>query len=70
MLSVPSSVCTPEPLVTSSVVLHRPVYCVSLIMTSVLFCPSAIYNYDPSGEQELRLQVGDTVHILEKLEGE
>lgn len=36
----------------------------------VLSCPSAIYNYDPSGEQELRLQVGDTVHILEKLEGE
>uniref|UniRef100_A0A3Q3EY62 Dedicator of cytokinesis 5 n=1 Tax=Labrus bergylta TaxID=56723 RepID=A0A3Q3EY62_9LABR len=33
------------------------------------FCPSAIYNYDPSGEQELCLQVGDTVHILEKLEG-
>ncbi|XP_023199107.1 dedicator of cytokinesis protein 5 [Xiphophorus maculatus] len=29
----------------------------------------AIYNYDPRGEQELRLQVGDTVHILEKLEG-
>ncbi|KAM4577944.1 dedicator of cytokinesis protein 5 [Fundulus diaphanus] len=29
----------------------------------------AIYNYDPKGEQELRLQVGDTVHILEKLEG-
>uniref|UniRef100_A0A3P8SEF6 Dedicator of cytokinesis 5 n=1 Tax=Amphiprion percula TaxID=161767 RepID=A0A3P8SEF6_AMPPE len=34
-----------------------------------LLCPSAIYNYDPSGEQELCLQVGDTVHILEKLEG-
>uniref|UniRef100_A0A673C9Z7 Dedicator of cytokinesis 5 n=1 Tax=Sphaeramia orbicularis TaxID=375764 RepID=A0A673C9Z7_9TELE len=33
-----------------------------------LLCPSAIYNYDPSGEQELCLQVGDTVHILEKLE--
>ncbi|PWA18346.1 hypothetical protein CCH79_00009801 [Gambusia affinis] len=30
---------------------------------------AAIYNYDPRGEQELRLQVGDTVHILEKLEG-
>ncbi|XP_071338354.1 dedicator of cytokinesis protein 5 isoform X2 [Trachinotus anak] len=29
----------------------------------------AIYNYDPSGEQELCLQVGDTVHILEKFEG-
>ncbi|TKS79108.1 Dedicator of cytokinesis protein 5 [Collichthys lucidus] len=28
-----------------------------------------IYNYDPSGEPELCLQVGDTVHILEKLEG-
>uniref|UniRef100_A0AAQ4QLF9 Dedicator of cytokinesis 5 n=1 Tax=Gasterosteus aculeatus aculeatus TaxID=481459 RepID=A0AAQ4QLF9_GASAC len=30
---------------------------------------NAIYNYEPSGEQELCLQVGDTVHILEKLEG-
>ncbi|XP_041854443.1 dedicator of cytokinesis protein 5 isoform X2 [Melanotaenia boesemani] len=29
----------------------------------------AIYNYDPCGEQELCLQVGDTVHILEKFEG-
>ncbi|XP_037536633.1 dedicator of cytokinesis protein 5 [Nematolebias whitei] len=29
----------------------------------------AIYNYDPRGVQELCLQVGDTVHILEKLEG-
>uniref|UniRef100_H3D1P3 Dedicator of cytokinesis 5 n=1 Tax=Tetraodon nigroviridis TaxID=99883 RepID=H3D1P3_TETNG len=29
----------------------------------------AIYNYHPRGEQELRLQVGDAVHILEKLEG-
>uniref|UniRef100_A0AAX7UM71 Dedicator of cytokinesis 5 n=1 Tax=Astatotilapia calliptera TaxID=8154 RepID=A0AAX7UM71_ASTCA len=28
-----------------------------------------IYNYDASGEQELCLQVGDTVHILEKFEG-
>uniref|UniRef100_A0A7N8YHP3 Dedicator of cytokinesis 5 n=1 Tax=Mastacembelus armatus TaxID=205130 RepID=A0A7N8YHP3_9TELE len=35
----------------------------------LLLCPSAIYNYDPSGEQELCLQVGDTVHILEKFEG-
>uniref|UniRef100_A0A672HBG8 Dedicator of cytokinesis 5 n=1 Tax=Salarias fasciatus TaxID=181472 RepID=A0A672HBG8_SALFA len=34
-----------------------------------LFRSPAIYNYDPSGEQELCLQVGDTVHILEKLEG-
>lgn len=32
--------------------------------------PSVIYNYEPGGEQELCLQVGDTVHILEKLEGE
>uniref|UniRef100_A0A3Q2E7W2 Dedicator of cytokinesis 5 n=1 Tax=Cyprinodon variegatus TaxID=28743 RepID=A0A3Q2E7W2_CYPVA len=30
---------------------------------------NSIYNYDPRGEQELRLQVGDTVHILEKFEG-
>ncbi|TNM89956.1 hypothetical protein fugu_004190 [Takifugu bimaculatus] len=29
----------------------------------------AIYNYNPRGDQELRLQVGDAVHILEKLEG-
>uniref|UniRef100_A0A3B5MA08 Dedicator of cytokinesis 5 n=1 Tax=Xiphophorus couchianus TaxID=32473 RepID=A0A3B5MA08_9TELE len=35
----------------------------------LFFSPLAIYNYDPRGEQELRLQVGDTVHILEKLEG-
>uniref|UniRef100_A0A4W6F540 Dedicator of cytokinesis 5 n=1 Tax=Lates calcarifer TaxID=8187 RepID=A0A4W6F540_LATCA len=34
-----------------------------------LLCPSAIYNYDPSSKQELCLQVGDSVHILEKLEG-
>uniref|UniRef100_A0A3B5MGZ7 Dedicator of cytokinesis 5 n=1 Tax=Xiphophorus couchianus TaxID=32473 RepID=A0A3B5MGZ7_9TELE len=34
----------------------------------LFFSPLAIYNYDPRGEQELRLQVGDTVHILEKLE--
>uniref|UniRef100_H2MHI8 Dedicator of cytokinesis 5 n=1 Tax=Oryzias latipes TaxID=8090 RepID=H2MHI8_ORYLA len=30
----------------------------------------AIYNYDSNGEQELCLQVGDPVHILEKFEGE
>ncbi|XP_068594591.1 dedicator of cytokinesis protein 5 [Brachionichthys hirsutus] len=29
----------------------------------------AICNYDVIGEQQLHLQVGDTVHILEKLEG-
>ncbi|KAI4876095.1 hypothetical protein NFI96_024678, partial [Prochilodus magdalenae] len=28
-----------------------------------------IYNYDAKGEQELCLQVGDTVHILEMFEG-
>uniref|UniRef100_A0A3B4BMB5 Uncharacterized protein n=1 Tax=Periophthalmus magnuspinnatus TaxID=409849 RepID=A0A3B4BMB5_9GOBI len=28
-----------------------------------------IYNYDPRGDHELCLQVGDAVHILEKLEG-
>lgn len=33
------------------------------------FFLSAIYNYNPRGDQELRLQVGDAVHILEKLEG-
>uniref|UniRef100_A0A667Y3U3 Dedicator of cytokinesis 5 n=1 Tax=Myripristis murdjan TaxID=586833 RepID=A0A667Y3U3_9TELE len=35
----------------------------------VPLCPSAIYNYDPRGEPELCLQVGDTVHILETFEG-
>ncbi|XP_038868860.1 dedicator of cytokinesis protein 5-like [Salvelinus namaycush] len=30
---------------------------------------SPIYNYDSRGEQELSLQVGDTVHILETFEG-
>uniref|UniRef100_A0A6Q2YR91 Dedicator of cytokinesis 5 n=1 Tax=Esox lucius TaxID=8010 RepID=A0A6Q2YR91_ESOLU len=36
------------------------------------FCIShlAIYNYDSRGEQELSLQVGDTVHILETFEGD
>uniref|UniRef100_A0A3P8YT58 Dedicator of cytokinesis 5 n=1 Tax=Esox lucius TaxID=8010 RepID=A0A3P8YT58_ESOLU len=29
-----------------------------------------IYNYDSRGEQELSLQVGDTVHILETFEGD
>uniref|UniRef100_A0A3P9HZU8 Dedicator of cytokinesis 5 n=1 Tax=Oryzias latipes TaxID=8090 RepID=A0A3P9HZU8_ORYLA len=33
------------------------------------FVLSAIYNYDSNGEQELCLQVGDPVHILEKFEG-
>uniref|UniRef100_A0A8C2ZUK3 Dedicator of cytokinesis 5 n=1 Tax=Cyclopterus lumpus TaxID=8103 RepID=A0A8C2ZUK3_CYCLU len=37
--------------------------------TLILLCFPAVYNYEPSGEQELCLQVGDTVHILEKLEG-
>lgn len=30
----------------------------------------AIYNYDARGEEELSLQIGDTVHILETYEGE
>ncbi|KAK5618409.1 Dedicator of cytokinesis protein 1 [Crenichthys baileyi] len=29
----------------------------------------AIYNYDTRGEEELSLQIGDTVHILETYEG-
>uniref|UniRef100_A0A3B4EZ79 Dedicator of cytokinesis 1 n=1 Tax=Pundamilia nyererei TaxID=303518 RepID=A0A3B4EZ79_9CICH len=29
-----------------------------------------IYNYDARGEEELSLQIGDTVHILETYEGE
>lgn len=37
----------------------------------VLSCLSpAIYNYDARGEEELSLQIGDTVHILETYEGE
>ena len=31
---------------------------------------TAIYNYDARGEEELSLQIGDTVHILETYEGE
>uniref|UniRef100_A0A665WMD0 Dedicator of cytokinesis 1 n=1 Tax=Echeneis naucrates TaxID=173247 RepID=A0A665WMD0_ECHNA len=31
---------------------------------------AAIYNYDARGEEELSLQIGDTVHILETYEGE
>lgn len=34
------------------------------------FCLLAIYNYDARGEEELSLQIGDTVHILETYEGE
>uniref|UniRef100_A0A8C6PYL8 Dedicator of cytokinesis 1 n=1 Tax=Nothobranchius furzeri TaxID=105023 RepID=A0A8C6PYL8_NOTFU len=30
---------------------------------------SAIYNYDARGDEELSLQIGDTVHILETYEG-
>uniref|UniRef100_A0A4W5RS31 Dedicator of cytokinesis 5 n=1 Tax=Hucho hucho TaxID=62062 RepID=A0A4W5RS31_9TELE len=42
-------------------------YCLSFLpRLSIL---SAIYNYDSRGEQELSLQVGDTVHILETFEG-
>uniref|UniRef100_A0A4W6FDZ9 Dedicator of cytokinesis 1 n=1 Tax=Lates calcarifer TaxID=8187 RepID=A0A4W6FDZ9_LATCA len=31
---------------------------------------NSIYNYDARGEEELSLQIGDTVHILETYEGE
>lgn len=34
------------------------------------FCLLAIYNYDARSEEELSLQIGDTVHILETYEGE
>jgi len=30
----------------------------------------AIYNYDARSDEELSLQIGDTVHILETYEGE
>ena len=41
----------------------------SLILSSIIFF-TAIYNYDARGEEELSLQIGDTVHILETYEGE
>lgn len=31
---------------------------------------TAFYNYDARGADELSLQIGDTVHILETYEGE
>lgn len=38
---------------------------------SSLCCVStAIYNYDARSDDELSLQIGDTVHILETYEGE
>lgn len=40
-----------------------------LILPPLVSFP-AIYNYDARGEEELSLQIGDTVHILEKYEGE
>lgn len=47
----------------------HPELCRNDTQKSVFFVFSAIYNYNPRGEQELHLQVGDAVHILEKLEG-
>lgn len=43
--------------------------CAETIPTICVLVSPAIYNYTPRGDQELRLQVGDAVHILEKLEG-
>uniref|UniRef100_A0A671YRE7 Dedicator of cytokinesis 1 n=1 Tax=Sparus aurata TaxID=8175 RepID=A0A671YRE7_SPAAU len=41
----------------------------SFLYSLPLFHPSlAIYNYDARGEEELSLQIGDTVHILETYE--
>uniref|UniRef100_A0A8C6PUV3 Dedicator of cytokinesis 1 n=1 Tax=Nothobranchius furzeri TaxID=105023 RepID=A0A8C6PUV3_NOTFU len=37
---------------------------------SVYYSLTAIYNYDARGDEELSLQIGDTVHILETYEGE
>lgn len=42
----------------------------SYIVLSHLFFFPAIYNYDARGEEELSLQIGDTVHILETYERE
>lgn len=44
-------------------------YCV-IFSFLPLFFSLAIYNYDARGEEELSLQIGDTVHILETYEGE
>ncbi|XP_014385634.1 PREDICTED: dedicator of cytokinesis protein 1 [Myotis brandtii] len=38
-------------------------------LTSPLFSSTAFYNYDARGVDELSLQIGDTVHILETYEG-
>lgn len=45
-----------------------PAISLPLIMSSHL--SPAIYNYDARGEEELSLQIGDTVHILETHGGE
>lgn len=46
--------------------------CCNISSSYIVFSrPSpAIYNYDARGEEELSLQIGDTVHILETYEGE
>uniref|UniRef100_A0A8D2N0H5 Dedicator of cytokinesis 1 n=1 Tax=Zonotrichia albicollis TaxID=44394 RepID=A0A8D2N0H5_ZONAL len=38
------------------------------VVTQCSLCP-ALYNYDARGPDELSLQIGDTVHILETYEG-
>jgi dedicator of cytokinesis protein 1 len=38
-------------------------------MHSPVTFPTAFYNYDARGADELSLQIGDTVHILETYEG-
>lgn len=49
-----------------------PVISPPLILSYIVLCrlSTAIYNYDARGEEELSLQIGDTVHILETYEGE
>lgn len=54
----------------STVVLWCSVPDASLILFfSICICLLAIYNYDARSEEELSLQIGDTVHILETYEG-
>uniref|UniRef100_A0AAR2JGN1 Dedicator of cytokinesis 1 n=1 Tax=Pygocentrus nattereri TaxID=42514 RepID=A0AAR2JGN1_PYGNA len=45
-------------------------FCEGVTDFILLSRPSAIYNYDARSDEELSLQIGDTVHILETYEGE
>lgn len=47
---------------------NNPALSFLLLIYSSAF-PTAFYNYDARGADELSLQIGDTVHILETYEG-